>query len=1331
MENWFSLLGENHVLEALSLLIQFVITYAGLFMIERYVFLEKGMKEKAQRLFYLGSFLVSAVCFLFINISIAEVCIVFFAGLNISLAREEHKVAGFFMVIPMSGIINGLIMPVLTMPITMIDISDTAALVYTYIIDGIIIFLMLLFAGKGRSWRQKYQAEMTYRHLHKWERALLCIVGCLMMVFANTFSSKPAITTPVEYIISLYVQNVYLLGITAFVLTFTIIVLIIQGNKRSYYHEQAMDMQKVEMEKEKAEAANEAKSAFLSNMSHEIRTPMNAIVGMTDILLREEHSKQTREYLNNIKNSGAALLTIINDILDFSKIESGKMEVVEEEYEPMSMFHDLSMIFLNRIGEKEVELLYEIDKKMPAKLWGDSQRLRQIIINLMNNAIKFTEKGFVKLSVEISAMNEENLELKFSIQDSGQGIKEEDLDKLFDSFSQVDTKKNRQKEGTGLGLAISKQLVELMHGRIGVKSTYGKGSTFYFILPQKIVDRRQAAGLKEEKPGRIGIKIVSEVVKKQVIRLAAVYRAECVDFTLMPFEKVDFLITDDWKSLSEDDRKTLEESADTICLLQNPMKEERSYKNVTTLNKPVYSLNFCQLLNHEELVFQSKAEEELHFIAPEARILIVDDNEMNLKVTKGLLEPFKMQLDFARNGKEAVEMVQENSYDMVFMDHMMPVMDGIEAVREIRKLEGEVYQKLPVVALSANATAEAKEMFLREKMNDFVAKPIKLKEIGKCILKWLPEELVTMVEEEKTGTAEDIVLSSDEGNSKPAGQEAYPVIEGLDVSEGIKNCGSLQLFLELLGDFYKLIEPKSVKIEKCLADDMIRDYTIEVHALKNTARMIGALKLSELFYEMEQLGNADEKAELKRRTPEVLELYRSYKDILVEYGRANNENLNQVSVKTMQNTLRKLHDAMDTFDLDGADSAMKELETYALPEEIQPLAEQLGAYVADVAMEEVMELTEAICEKLESCGTVLEPDVKKIAGEKTVAGKTQEGENGAAILLVDDDEINCKAVSSMLSQEFNVLVANSGREAFDILKKQLPDLILLDVHMPAMDGHEVLQKLKEIPMYAEIPVMFLTSDEDENTEVQGFSEGAIDFIRKPFRRDVALQRIRRVLELSYLQKNLKLEVEKQTKVAEKRRQKVERMSLQMVRALANTIDAKDSYTNGHSTRVAKYSVMIAEQMGYSGEKLEQLEYAALLHDIGKIGVPREIINKPSRLTDEEYEIIKTHPAIGSSILEEITEIPDIAIGARWHHERFDGRGYPDQLQGMDIPEIARIIGVADAYDAMTSKRSYRDVLAQDIVLGELEKGRKTQFDPEIADVMIHLIKEDRDYQLHE
>lgn len=285
--------------------------------------------------------------------------------------------------------------------------------------------------------------------------------------------------------------------------------------------------------------------------------------------------------------------------------------------------------------------------------------------------------------------------------------------------------------------------------------------------------------------------------------------------------------------------------------------------------------------------------------------------------------------------------------------------------------------------------------------------------------------------------------------------------------------------------------------------------------------------------------------------------------------------------------------------------------------------------------------------------------------------------------------------------------------------------------MPELDGHDVIHMLKENPDYAEIPVVFLTSDEDESTEVQGFSEGAIDFLRKPFRKDIAIQRIRRILELSYLQKNLRQEVEKQTAVAENRRQSVEHMSLQMVRALANTIDAKDSYTNGHSTRVAEYSVMLAERMGYTGERLEQLQYAALLHDIGKIGIPNEIINKTSKLTDEEYEVIKTHPVIGGNILNEITEIPDIAIGARWHHERYDGKGYPDQLKGIEIPEIARIIGVADAYDAMTSKRSYRDVLPQEVVFGELEKGKESQFDPQIAEIMLSLMKEDTDYRMHE
>ena len=652
-----------------------------------------------------------------------------------------------------------------------------------------------------------------------------------------------------------------------------------------------------------------------------------------------------------------------------------RKEHIEDEYEPMSMFHDLAMIFLNRIGDKNVELLYDIDKELPVKLYGDVQRIRQIVINLTNNAIKFTEEGFVKLSVQVQKKSEKDIELIFRIQDTGQGIKEEDQAKLFGSFQQVDTKKNRYKEGTGLGLSISKQLVELMGGTIGVESEYGVGSTFIFKIPQKIVSDKKAAYIRRKPAEQIvlGARFDNELVLRKYEALVQEYGVVDVKLEQAVLEgtRIDAFFTDDPGSVLETERKQMEAWKTTFCILQNPMQQNMSGQQGTLINKPLYSLNFCQIINHEETSFNEEKEDITRFMAPDARILLVDDTEMNLKVAIGLLEPLKLQIDTAANGKQAVKKIRENKYDIVFMDHMMPIMDGVEATRIIRGLGGDYYENLPIVALTANATTEARENFRQNSLNDFVAKPIKFAEICKCIRRWLPAEKILLgkaIIDEKSQEAAVGTQSVEKVEGKKDITEKFVteklVIEGLDVAAGIENSGTKELFVSLLGDFYKLIDQKSVKIEKCLADGMLRDYTIEVHALKNTARMIGALELSERFYQLEKLGNANEQETLEKLTPDVITLYRSYKPILEPYGRMQEQNKQEASTEVMIESLTKLRNAIDGFDLDGADTAMHDIEGLAFPEQFQKQIEELDAYVADVAMEEIITLSERMIEEL-------------------------------------------------------------------------------------------------------------------------------------------------------------------------------------------------------------------------------------------------------------------------------------------------------------------------------------------------------------------------------
>ena len=330
------------------------------------------------------------------------------------------------------------------------------------------------------------------------------------------------------------------------------------------------------------------------------------------------------------------------------------------------------------------------------------------------------------------------------------------------------------------------------------------------------------------------------------------------------------------------------------------------------------------------------------------------------------------------------------------------------------------------------------------------------------------------------------------------------------------------------------------------------------------------------------------------------------------------------------------------------------------------------------------------------------------------------------VVVVDDDVTNLKMAGTILSrQHMRVTALKSGRALLDYVRDNRPDLILLDVRMPEMDGFETLRRLKqETSSGQEIPVIFLTADENAESEMKGLELGAMDFIKKPFVPEVLTLRVRHIIELVRLQKNLADEVEIKT-------QENENLSLRIVQTLAEAIDAKDNYTNGHSGRVAKYTREIARRFGYSQKRQDEIYMMGLLHDVGKIGVPDAVINKPAKLTEEEYAQIKTHPVMGDRILKNIRERPKLAVGARWHHERYDGTGYPDGLSGDKIPEEARIIAVADAYDAMTSRRSYRGILPQDIVRNEIKNGKGKQFDPAFADIMLTMIEEDKNYILRE
>ncbi|MDE7358704.1 MAG: PocR ligand-binding domain-containing protein, partial [Lachnospiraceae bacterium] len=400
------------------------------------------------------------------------------------------------------------------------------------------------------------------------------------------------------------------------------------------------------------------KSDFLANMSHEIRTPMNAVIGMAEMALREDLTPAAREYIGQIKSSGQTLLTIINDILDFSKIESGMMDISDVEYEPMSMINDVSNIIMTRIGSKELELTVDVNPDLPSGLYGDNVRIKQVMVNLANNAVKFTKEGNVHVKVDFLQTAEDMIELIVSITDTGSGIKESDMDKLFKSFQQLDSKRNRNIEGTGLGLAICRQLVTLMKGKIHVDSVYGQGSTFSFVIPQKVTDLQSSVEKLPENVVASGL-IQSEYIAQELAvdmeRLGVAYeRLESEEDLNRVKERNAGYFFVEQPLFTEAVQYFLKLNADVCGVLLTNHRTVRSYDlaNLRMVKKPLYILGLSNIFNGREdnAAFSLMEAEDFDFVAPTAEILVVDDNAINLTVAKGLLNPLEMKIDTAMSG---------------------------------------------------------------------------------------------------------------------------------------------------------------------------------------------------------------------------------------------------------------------------------------------------------------------------------------------------------------------------------------------------------------------------------------------------------------------------------------------------------------------------------------------------------------------------------------------------------------------------------------------------------------------------------------------------------
>ncbi|MBR5088549.1 MAG: response regulator [Ruminiclostridium sp.] len=616
-------------------------------------------------------------------------------------------------------------------------------------------------------------------------------------------------------------------------------VYVLQDNTDLYKHTKELE----EMT-ERANAANRAKSLFLSSMSHEIRTPINAVLGMDEMILRESAEKDTLSYAEDIQTAGRTLLSLINDILDFSKIEEGRMEILPAQYELSSLINDLVNMVSPRAEKKGLRFDVDVDRNIPHLLYGDEIRIKQCALNILTNAVKYTEKGSVLFSVSSETRGDGEILLTFRVKDTGIGMKPEDMEKLFSPFSRIEETRNRNIEGTGLGMSITRQLLDLMDSKLDVNSVYGEGSEFSFGVMQKVI-----------KPEPIG-------------DYAARYRS--------------------------DDRRSV-------------------YREM--------------------------------FRAPDARILVVDDTPVNLAVIRGLLKRTQICVDTAESGEKALGMAAAAHYDLFFIDHMMPEMDGIETLHRLRRLPG--YSDAVCIVLTANAVSGARETYINEGFDDYLTKPVDGGRLEKTIMERLPAEKIVAV------TEEDDVQDS----TAQLPERLYGIGE-IDVDSGLKHCGSPEVYLETLSVYAGTALANADEIERLWQAGDIGGATIKIHALKSTSRAIGAEDLGSLAERLEAAGKAGDTETLDAGTGGLVERYRVLGNALSGLFRKEDDDDDKPLIPDdmLQKTYAAIREFSDNFDIDGAALAIESISKYRLPDSEKERFERIKAAADEFDWDAVAEI---------------------------------------------------------------------------------------------------------------------------------------------------------------------------------------------------------------------------------------------------------------------------------------------------------------------------------------------------------------------------------------